>query len=258
MFNHILNVFADASINTKLGIACAGAMLYDAETNYQQYPNQTEYIVQINATNNSAEILAICGAINLAYVNMCANGYSVDSTIVNVFSDSKISLIGLREWLFDWVRRQSDAGVLYNSSGNVVANQVRFIDIVRMILDDRMNVRFIHQRGHVPVSKYNNKAMVTEFIKENDGFMENTSVTFGEASSKNDAVDKTTRYVVTTIVQCLKNGLNIGSGVDHIVRDMPNNGIYSIPFILNDRSPILYSLNMRDMKSYADLIGKTY
>ena len=78
-------------------------------------------------------------------------------TRINLFSDSQISIYGLKEWLFMWARRMKD-GYFYTSEGKPVANQEVFKKIIHLINYYDLDINFYHIRGHVERVGYN-KAM---------------------------------------------------------------------------------------------------
>lgn len=136
----VLNIFCDASImkleNETIG--CPGSVVIGPSTDI------VDGSIQLlrQSSNNNAEITAILMALQQALK------FRSDFPIINIFSDSKISVYGLREWMFNWARSIKD-GVLYSSSGEPVANQQIFLHIVRLVVSTNLNVNLYHQKGHV-------------------------------------------------------------------------------------------------------------
>ena len=123
--SNTLNIFTDASIK-QVGqetVGCAGAFCVAGKD--RTIINQTNRILRY-ATNNSSEITAVKLGIDLAI------DYRNDFDTINLFSDSKICIYGLREWIFNWIDNMSN-GVLYNSSNTEVANQEMFKKIINLI-----------------------------------------------------------------------------------------------------------------------------
>lgn len=142
--NKSINVFTDASI-TKIGrefIGCAGMVLINDNNIYDKYE-----IIR-HTTNNNSEIKAIRMAVYelLKYKN--------SGKILRIFSDSQISIFGIRNRIFNW--EECDAGILAGSAG-VIKNQEIFLDILYTILNNKLHVEFYHQSGHV---KYNEKSLI--------------------------------------------------------------------------------------------------
>ena len=140
-----LNIFSDASIlQIKNGakidyyIGCPGISVWYMDNKIGEYSE-----VYTKVTNNFSEIRAIFLAV------WAARQYKIQyPTIkyINIFSDSKISICGLRDWMFGWIQKNND-GVLMSTSG-VVKNQEHFIKIIKFICDNDLSLRFYHVRGH--------------------------------------------------------------------------------------------------------------
>lgn len=136
--NRTLNIFTDASISKYNGITtgCAGAEYYMGGTYLY-----SDTKVLFNTTNNQSELMSIL----LGVYGAMQNRHFVDT--INLFSDSKISVYGLREWIFSWIHNSWD-GVMYNSSGQVVANQGLILSIIDTITRNRLKINIFHIRGH--------------------------------------------------------------------------------------------------------------
>ena len=128
----VINLFCDASIDLDKKIACGGCYIIRQENNGEIYEIGSRRIIQLNATNNSAEILAIW--IGVVEALRLRNIYP--GAIFRLFSDSKISLYGLRDWIKAWVERMKPDGTLISSNGQPVINQQRFIDTFNLIVEN--------------------------------------------------------------------------------------------------------------------------
>lgn len=152
-----LNIFTDASIsklkNMDIVVGGAGSNFYIGDSFVG-----SDIRILFNTTNNESEItsilLGVMGAIQLRH------DYSNISSI-NLFSDSKISVFGLREWIFSWIRSIRD-DVMYSSSGQPVANQKIILSIVNIIDKYDLYINIFHVRGHLDSGSQKN---VTEFKK---------------------------------------------------------------------------------------------
>lgn len=136
-----LNIFCDASITTaKDGtvIGCPGSIAIDKNKGMIDY----SFNIIERSTNNNSEITAVLLAVYQAY--KFRDLYDE----INIFSDSKICIFGLREWIFNWVHNMVN-GVMYSSSGTPVANQEIIITIYNFIVSNNLKVNFYHQKGHV-------------------------------------------------------------------------------------------------------------
>lgn len=155
-----LNIFTDASIsklpNTNIVTGGAGANFYIGDTFIC-----SDIKVLFNTTNNQSEItsilLGIMGAIQMRN--------SVDT--INLFSDSRISVYGLREWIFSWINSVQD-GIMYSSSGLPVANQKIILSIIDAITRNDLNINIFHIRGHLDSGKDKDTIQFKKsFLKEN-------------------------------------------------------------------------------------------
>lgn len=190
----IFNLFCDASIDINKKIACGGCYITGQEENLL-YPINTKALIQLNATNNSSEILAIWIGVVEALNLRCLN----PGAIFRLFSDSKISIYGLRSWMINWVRNtnsNNDKNTLISSSGQRVMNQQRFIDIYNMIVRNNLHIELYHQRGHVGERSVSMEKARADFIKANKVCPEALGIDIGYLSNCNDYIDNFTRDAI--------------------------------------------------------------
>lgn len=141
-----VNIFSDASVLGKINKehknrVCAGAVAVVNGKRDKEY-----HLVIEKSTNNYGELSALFLAIQLA------SEYTDLYNEINIFSDSNISVKGMRQWIYNWMENMSD-GVLYSYTGSPVANQ----DVIKAMYDfiiskfDPMNVKIKihHVKGHV-------------------------------------------------------------------------------------------------------------
>mgnify|MGYP002521285989 CR=1 FL=1 len=155
----VLNIFTDASIkrirNENSFIGCPGII------SYLGYQSLCKRLEMINfSTNNESEIRAIQMAVE--YIYECIPMLPFIKRI-NIFSDSRISVYGLREWYKNWFNNFKN-GELYGSSGKV-KNQKYFIFIIKAIEQLGIPINIYHLRGHMenkPAYEF-----ITSFYKEN-------------------------------------------------------------------------------------------
>lgn len=188
----VINLFCDASIDIDKKIACGGCYIVRQEQNGETFPIGHRRIIQLNATNNSAEILAIwVGVVEALRLRELYPG-----AIFRLFSDSKISLYGLRDWLKAWVENMKPDGTLISSSGQPVINQQRFIDIFNLIVENNLRIELYHQRGHVFERHMPIEIARAQFIKANKVSPENMGITTEFLCEGNDMIDHMTRDAV--------------------------------------------------------------
>ena len=192
----IINIFCDASIDLDKKIACGGC--YIVSQNFNNHTSEIGYrrMIQLNATNNSAEILAIwTGVVEALRLRQTYPG-----AIFRLFSDSKISLYGLRDWLKSWVARMGDDGKLVSSNGQPVCNQQTFIDIFNLIVENNLRIEFYHQRGHVKERHMPMSQARAQFIKANKVAPEGIGLTIEALCDFNEIIDLITRKAVHSYI----------------------------------------------------------
>lgn len=144
-----LNIFTDASIkkiNKEYTVGCPGAVAIKTLDNGDTTFITEQIYLENNATNNSSEIKAIALGIDLALK------YRPYYNKINLFSDSKICIYGLREWIFNWIYNTNN-NIMYGSSGNPVFNQETFKSIINCIINNNLKINLFHQKGHVDNTK---------------------------------------------------------------------------------------------------------
>lgn len=140
-----LNIFTDSSVKTmEYGFDSASsivALLGDKKVLERVELNR-------NTTNNYGEMKAIYMAVETAEE---INRY-FKPKYINIFSDSRISVLGLKEWYKKW-DAVDEEGYSITSSGNRVANQSVIWSIMRFIIDHDLHLSIYHIKGHVDPNK---------------------------------------------------------------------------------------------------------
>lgn len=188
----IINIFCDASIKRldsgeMIGSPGAIYLARDPSKNLNFYT--LEYLdILRHSTNNHAEIYAIYMAYQLAKVLYFKIGGDLR---INIFSDSQISVYGLRDWIFSWIKG-SQGDNLISSAGKNIANQEIYKLIVIDMIESKVPIYLYHVKGHVNIKRkkeiYNAKRV---FDGSND-----TNIPIDiiyEISYGNDLVDNITR-----------------------------------------------------------------
>ena len=160
--DNVINIFTDASIISKKEdfnyyIGCAGIAAYRGTTMIKSCSP-----IITNSTNNESEIYGIlCGikdAIQMKYL--------YDPKRINLFSDSIISIKGLREWYKTWLSTEQD-GIIYSTSG-AVKNQNYFIYCMAYIISCDLEINLYHVRGHTDPNNFlQRRKFMNSFLKEN-------------------------------------------------------------------------------------------
>lgn len=226
-----LNIFTDASIkklpdNETLG--CPGALCVYTLNNGATSILDLACYIERYATNNSSEIKAISLGItkSLQYRHMFKK--------INLFSDSRICIQGIREWIFNWVNCINN-GLMCNSSGEPVANQNTFASIANTIVTNNLNINFYHQKGHVKLS--NDKAIenAIRVFKE----VNKIDVSFNlmkELSVFNDFIDVRTGE---ELEEFTRTQIEPFSKYDIVMKfDMSNFDIYKYQQLINSKTKV--------------------
>lgn len=184
VFNNNLCIFVDASIR-KSGesyIGCPGCLvLYNDNFIYDDY-------IKLDSTNNRSELSAIQLGIQLAlkYRHLGEN--------INLFSDSKLCIYSIKEWVFNWLNNMRN-DVIYGSSGTPVNNQDIIINIANTILYNNLNINLFHQKGHVVTSSSKSMIHAREvFIESNKIDLDNDVLAI--ISKYNNTVDRNTKQTL--------------------------------------------------------------
>ena len=194
MFNTgTLNIFTDASIRKMPDnetIGCAGANIIvgpDANSIIEQ---DTRIIR--GSTSNNSEIHAVKLGIEKA-LKYREQGFKA----INLISDSKLCIYGLREWVFKWIVDSVGKQSLIGSTNQEVANQDVILQIIYMILDNELSINFYHQNGHVHTNN------MKEVLKAKQTFISSNFLTHDidlelikNISIANNAIDSLTRCIL--------------------------------------------------------------
>jgi hypothetical protein len=150
----------------------------------------SNYKIFYDGTNNFGEIYAIYMGIQ-SLVSL--KDYDL---FLNLFSDSKISVFGVRDWIFNWVKNMDSNYVLKTASNISVANQDVFVNVVNNILQANSHISIYHQKGHRNPDNVNNmENCISLFSKMNGGEQINIDIA-REISYYNNLVDKTSRDIL--------------------------------------------------------------
>ena len=155
-----INIFTDASIlkiNSVETIGCAGCILVFGELIDKNI--QEDYQIIRNTTSNNSEIKAI--RLGIQNVLKYKNQYNK----IRLFSDSQISIFGIRDRIFNW---KYINGTYIGTEGIPIKNQDIFLEIVYTILENNLNIEFYHQKGHVTYTPRSINDAMHVFIASNN------------------------------------------------------------------------------------------
>lgn len=199
IFTHdALNIFTDASmrkIKKQNGeveqIGCAGAILvFGAEEE-----SESHYQIIRNTTNNNSEIKAI----RLGVQN--ALKYKDQFKYIRLFSDSQISIFGIRERIFKWYIKH---GQFCGYDGTPIKNQDIMLEIVNTLILNNMRIELYHQAGHVETNQKSLLEAIHVFAASNN-IRDTISYEFmKKISGYNNAVDSNSRLRLDDAEQKIK------------------------------------------------------
>lgn len=185
-----LNIFSDASIVGKKNhfSGCYGVVAVCEDNIIDDL-----YRLASHTTNNESELKGLRGALILA------NKWKSDYSFINIFSDSQISVFGLRDYIYNWRYNQYD-GNLYGYTNKPIVNQEIFIESHQLLADLQIYrnciIRIFHQSGHVDNGYYNLKNAAAVFAKSNN-ISGNIDLNFIRyISTYNNYVDVTSRNLL--------------------------------------------------------------
>lgn len=183
-----LNIFSDASIiRAPYGFdGCYGVVAVVRD----EIIDTTMRLVS-NTTVNNCEIKGIRAAIDLAIK------YKDQFDYINIFSDSQISIFGLRDYIYKWKYNIKDE-LLYTSSGKPAVNQEIFIECHKMLLESGLynKINLIHQSGHIN-SNYASLQKAAVVFRKANGVAGPIDLNFIRyISTYNDFVDHNSRSLL--------------------------------------------------------------
>ena len=225
-----LNIFTDASVRKYYNdetVGCAGAIAVKGDNIIDESYRTIRF-----STNNNSEIDAIRLGVLLALKYRNKN-----IKHINLFSDSKISIYGLKEWIFKWINNINNE-IMYSSSKLPVKNQEIFLNIIHTIINNRLEINLFHQRGHININSQSDLTKAIIDFKKNNYYNPNIyfDIEFIRAISYyNNYVDNNTR-----------NLLSCSNPQDYNSMDT----FYT--------RPILYSCYGLDINLYKKLINAKY
>lgn len=187
-----LNIFTDASIQstTYETIGCAGAILVHGYL--QNNVKDNHYQIIRRTTNNNSEIKAI----RLGVMN--ALKYKNQYRVIRLFSDSQISIFGIRERIFKW--KLNKDGVYVGSEKTPIKNQDVMLEIVNFMIDHDLKIEFYHQAGHVNYKNNNDLLDAIHVFAASNNIRDVISYEFMSTISQlNGIVDNDSRNLLKSI-----------------------------------------------------------
>ena len=155
-----INIFSDASITGKPGkfTGCYGVVAVVGDNIIDQ-----TYKIVSHTTNNNSEIKGIRAALDIAMK------YKDIYPYINIFSDSLISINGIRDYINKWIINPQN-GMLYSRTNKMVANQEIFIENYRILKELQLSSSIItlyHQAAHID-NNYNSLLKAADSFKKSN------------------------------------------------------------------------------------------
>lgn len=155
-----INIFSDASITGKAGkfTGCYGVVAVVGDNIIDQ-----TYKIVSHTTNNNSEIKGIRAALDIAMK------YKDIYPYINIFSDSLISINGIRDYINKWIINPQN-GMLYSRTNKMVANQEIFIENYRILKELQLSSSIItlyHQAAHID-NNYNSLLKAADSFKKSN------------------------------------------------------------------------------------------
>lgn len=158
-----LEICCDASIKEfedKRTFGCAGSVCINTGQEY--------YTLIPDTTNNRAELIAIYNSVVMAQRIITLNPNLYDS--ITIYSDSKNSVFGLREWMPNWLKKIDSNGILYRYDNKPVENQDLYTMIISYIVLNNLFIKFRHQKGHINYNKQKDLIKAAKIFKQSNGY----------------------------------------------------------------------------------------
>lgn len=199
--NDSLYIFCDASTcvaTTDNGFesnACAGVVAVNNGTILRE-----NYRIIKNANAAKGEIEAIKDGVFIAI--LLTRKYPNLKNIY-LFSDSEISILGIRDRIFNWechrINGKDYYGLYrkesrYTTGSGLIKNQDIYLEILYTLIENNLNLKFYHQKGHLNVNIRDNLKYAIELFKRNNNIRRDISKKFMTfISAYNDYVDSNSR-----------------------------------------------------------------
>ena len=181
--DYTLNIFCDASIRKyeKRTAGCYGAVAYNGNNKIDEEFRKKDF----ESTSNNCEIRAIRLGVRLALK------YQYNFQNINLFSDSQISIFGIRDRIFSWVQY---GNFLYGYDHNKIKNQEIFVEIVDTIIQNNLRINFWHQAGHIKLNNFEKLNKAIHVFQASNAVRGLVDINFIKyISDKNNEVDKLSR-----------------------------------------------------------------
>ena len=186
-----LNCFSDASMRkiSKVMNTCAGSIAVCCDNIVDELCTVTS-----DCTVPAAELRGIRNSLSLAYK------WRNQFRVINLFSDSLISIYGLRDSIYKWRFNYNDGS--YYLKNNIVKNQELIIECNMLVQELQRNnniVNIFHQKGHVKNDIQELREAIETFKRSNH-FNGKVDYNFIRSiSTYNNYIDEKTRSIIKRV-----------------------------------------------------------
>lgn len=186
----VLEIYTDASMRTFPNgrtFGCSGAIA--------PLVQESCYVINPDSTNNRSELIAVYLGVQLANkIRLERPEYDE----IHLYSDSIFSINGLTKWIYSWMRKRDENGIMYGSNKEPVKNQDLFAMVLSYLAINNLKVNFHHQAGHVRYTSMKMLIKANETFKQSNGYYLRPEDIF-KISYYNDIVDRTSRAKLESI-----------------------------------------------------------
>lgn len=188
-------IFTDSSVRKVNDITYSSPSILIIDSGDVISDPQTYGVVLSDSTSNQGEIYAILLA--LSYIEQ----WKINrSKTINIFSDSSISIVGLKKWYESWLNNMDTEGIIYNSNNDPVSNQEIFLKCMLSILNMDRHINFYHVSGHMCSGDFKTAYLFNSKFKSKNEFSDNLSRSLIDLLIKfNDKVDKYSRSLLQMV-----------------------------------------------------------
>ena len=222
--NNSICIFTDSSFKNEsknksiaIGTTAPAVCIYNGTNLIMQ-----DFKILHNSTTQQGELYAILIGIMKSYLYR-------NYKHIRLFSDSQVSIFGIRDRIFKWVRETNEGKNILGEDGTI-KNQDYIMDIIYYILSNNIPIELYHVKGHVK--------------KSYDSILHAKKV-FQTSNNINENIDDALIYMIS----------NANNEVDNfstrMLNQYINNPLYNI---LNTKSDMSIGYTQFNIKTYYNLI----
>ena len=217
-------IFTDSSFknesknkNIAIGTTAPAVCIYNGMNLIMQ-----DFKILHNSTTQQGELYAILIGVMKSYLYR-------NFKYIRLFSDSQVSIFGIRDRIFKWVRETNEGKNILGENGNI-KNQNYIMDIIYYILSNNIPIELYHVKGHV---------------KKSYDSISHAKKVFQISNNINENIDDALIYMISDANNDVDNFST------RMLNQYINNSLYDIP---NSNSDISIGYTKFDTRAYYNLI----